>query len=115
MELFINSVVHICLLLGIGYYFITAMQWYSYRLERVVFHYNRYDWHFYFFLLPLIGYYLLEGIFLYLLAILFIVLLAFWYRKNDKKLVWTARIKHFYKIFCVLFMMHAKNLALLSP
>lgn len=101
MELFINSVVHICLLLGIGYYFITAMQWYSYRLERVVFHYNRYDWHLYFFLLPLVGYYLLEGIFLYLLAILFIVLLAFWYRKNDKKLVWTARIKRFF-LFLIL-------------
>lgn len=101
MELFINSVVHICLLLGIGYYFITAMQWYSYRLERVVFHYNRYDWHLYFFLLPLIGYYLLEGIFLHLLAILFIALLAFWYQKNDKKLVWTARIKRFF-LFLIL-------------
>lgn len=45
MEQILLSIVHLGFILGIGFYFITAMQWYSYRVERVLFHYNRYDWH----------------------------------------------------------------------
>ena len=59
MEQILLSVAHLGFILGIGFYFITAMQWYSYRVERVLFHYNRYDWHAYFFGLPLLGYYAL--------------------------------------------------------
>ena len=96
MDQMVLSVVHLCFMLGIGFYFITAMQWYSYRLERIFFHYNRYDWHLYFFVLPLIGYYLLEGIFLYAFVALFLALLFVWQKKMDKKLVWTARVKRFF-------------------
>ncbi|KFL35265.1 UDP-N-acetylmuramoylalanyl-D-glutamyl-2, 6-diaminopimelate--D-alanyl-D-alanine ligase [Sulfurospirillum sp. SCADC] len=95
------SVVHFCFMVGIGFYFITAMQWYSYRLERIFFHYNRYDWHLYFFVIPLIGYYLLDGIFLDIFVALFLLLLFVWQTKMDKKLVWTARVKRFF-LFLVL-------------
>jgi UDP-N-acetylmuramoyl-tripeptide--D-alanyl-D-alanine ligase len=101
MDQMILSVVHFCFMLGIGFYFITAMQWYSYRLERIFFHYNRYDWHLYFFAIPLIGYYLLQGIFLYGFVALFLALLFIWHKKMDKKLVWTARVKRFF-LFLVL-------------
>jgi len=101
MDQMVLCVVHFCFMLGIGFYFITAMQWYSYRLERIFFHYNRYDWHLYFFVIPLIGYYLLEGIFLYIFVALYAVLLFVWHTKMDKKLVWTARVKRFF-LFLVL-------------
>jgi UDP-N-acetylmuramoyl-tripeptide--D-alanyl-D-alanine ligase len=74
----------------------TAMQWYSYKLERLVFHYNRYDWHFYFFLLPLVGYYLLTGFYALLGVIFYAACLVVWQRKIDKKLVFTARVKRFF-------------------
>ena len=35
MEQILLSIVHLGFILGIGFYFITAMQWYSYRVERV--------------------------------------------------------------------------------
>lgn len=101
MEQIIVSGVHLSFTLGIGFYFITAMQWYSYRVERIVFHYNRYDWHLYFFGLPLVGYYFLEGIFLYGFVVCFLGLLFMWQKKMDKKLVWTARVKRFF-LFLVL-------------
>lgn len=100
-EMIVLGVIHICFTLGIGFYFITAMQWYSYRLERIVFHYNRYDWHFYFFALPLIVYYLLDGMALGIVVVLYAVALFFWQRKIDKKLVFTSRIKRFF-LFLVL-------------
>ncbi len=96
MAWFIEALVHFGFVIGLGYYFILAMQWYGYRLERVLFHFNRYDWHLYFFLLPLLAYYFLEGFFLYGACGFYLFALFLWNRKNDKKLVLTARIKRFF-------------------
>ncbi len=74
----------------------SAMQWYSYKIERVVLHFNRYDWHFYFFIIPVLVYYLSGIYFVYYFYILLIPTLVLWYRKLDKKLVFTARIKRFF-------------------
>lgn len=95
MDKVMESFVHLGMMAGVGYYFITAMQWYSYRLERIVFHYNRYDWHLYFFMVPILGYYVLESIALYVFVGLFLAGLFFWQKRIDKKLVWTARVKRF--------------------
>ncbi len=97
----ITSITHLCFILGLSYYFIIAMQWYSYRLERILFHYNRYDWHVLYFLVPLLGYYLLDGVALSLFVALFLISLFIWQKKMDKKLVWTARVKRFF-LFLVL-------------
>ncbi|WP_333804110.1 UDP-N-acetylmuramoyl-tripeptide--D-alanyl-D-alanine ligase [Sulfurospirillum sp.] len=101
MEQIVTSMVHLGFTVAIGFYFMTAMQWYSYKIERVLFHYNRYDWHLCFFVLPLIGYYFLESFFLYCWVVLFGGVLFLWQKKMDKKLVWTARIKRFF-LFLVL-------------
>lgn len=74
----------------------SAMQWYSYRLERVVFHFHRYAWHGYFFLIPLCLYYLLPVLFVYGLYLLYPIILFVWARQLDKKLVFTARVKRFF-------------------
>jgi len=92
---------HFAFVLGLGYYFMTAMQWYSYRLERIIFHFHRYAWHIYFFIIPLVGYYLLSGIILDGFILVYIMALIAWIRKIDRKLVFTARIKRFV-IFLVL-------------
>ena len=75
MDKLIFMFTHMVFMLGVGFYFITAMQWYSYKLERVVFHYNRYDWHLYFLVMPLLGYYVFEGTLLYALVSLYMVIL----------------------------------------
>ncbi len=92
---------HIVFVLVVGYYVMSALQWYSYKLERVVFHFHRYDWHLFFFFIPIIVYYFSEGYFWIYLYVLLIPTLYLWYRKLDKKLVFTARVKRFF-LFLVL-------------
>lgn len=74
----------------------SAMQWYSYKIERVVLHFNRYDWHLYFFIIPIFVYYLGGVYFIFYFFILLVPAFILWYRKLDKKLVFTARIKRFF-------------------
>ena len=102
MDKLIFMFTHMVFMLGVGFYFITAMQWYSYKLERVVFHYNRYDWHLYFLVMPLLGYYVFEGTLLYALVSLYMVILFLWHRKLDKKLVLTSRVKRFFLFLALL-------------
>ncbi len=86
---------HALFVLALAYYFMSAMQWYSYKAERVLFHYHRYDWHIYFFVIPLIAYYLLPVPYVYGLYILYPIVLFAWAKKIDKKLIFTARVKRF--------------------
>ena len=94
--LFVESLAHFVFVLGVSYYFMSAMQWYNYRLERVVFHFHRYDWHGYFFFIPLVLYYVLPTPFVYVLYLFYPIVLLLWSRKLDKKLVFTARVKRFF-------------------
>jgi len=87
---------HILFVSALGYYVITSMQWYSYKIQRVLFHYNRYDWHIYFFLLPVIAYYLSADFIVYGVYGTYFIALFFWYKKLDKKLIFTARVKRFF-------------------
>lgn len=87
----------------IFYYFSTALQWYSYKLKRVLFHFSKPIWHLLFFVLPLciIG---IAGVFekpiwAGLFLIISCVLMVKWTKKLDKKLVFTARVKRFWGIF----------------
>ncbi len=112
MSIWLLMTVHFGFVFAFGFYFITAMQWYSYRLERVLFHYNRYDWHMLLFVFPLIGYYLLDEILLIVWLILFVSALYFWHRKLDKKLVITSRIKRFF-LFLAIFTIFQDLLCLL--
>ncbi len=93
---FFEFISHIVFVLVVGYYLISALQWYSYKLERVVFHFNRYDWHLFFFLIPIFVYYLAENFFWIYLYVILIPTMYFWYRKLDKKLIFTARVKRFF-------------------
>ncbi|MDX1808190.1 MAG: UDP-N-acetylmuramoyl-tripeptide--D-alanyl-D-alanine ligase [Sulfurospirillaceae bacterium] len=88
--------VHVFLVLSLGYYFISSMQWYSYRLERVIFHFNRYEWHFYFFIIPVFIYYISGNYFGIYFFLIYLPTLYLWYRKLDKKLIFTPRIKRFF-------------------
>ncbi|MDR3177644.1 MAG: UDP-N-acetylmuramoyl-tripeptide--D-alanyl-D-alanine ligase [Campylobacteraceae bacterium] len=93
----------------LGYYLKSAMQWYSYKIERVIFHYNKPIWHLIYFILPVVLYYIFyffESYILFALAVLaYLVMLYFWRRKLDKPLHFTARVKRFFLflLFSVVF------------
>ena len=92
---------HFLLVLALGYYVITAMQWFSYRIKRVVFHFTKPKWHLFFFLIPLFAYYLTGVYFWIYFYFAYIPSLYLWYKKLDKPLVFTKRIQRFF-IFLIL-------------
>ena len=104
---------HFIFIMALGYYFISAMQWYSYKIERVVLHFNRYDWHLYFFIVPVFVYYLSGFYFVFYLFILLLPTLYLWYRKLDKKLVFTPRVKRFFS-FLILATIFQDSLCFMS-
>ncbi len=97
MEIF-EFISHTVFVLLVGYYVILSLQWFNYKLERVVFHFNRYDWHLFFFIIPVFSYYFLGVYFWFYMYLLFVPTLFLWYRKLDKKLIFTARVKRFFTI-----------------
>jgi len=98
--LIINSVAYAIFILSIGYYFITNLQWYSYKLNRVLFHHTKLWWHYIYFLLPFLLYALVARIsdYSFVVVILYIALIISWYRGLDKPLVFTGRVKRFFVI-----------------
>jgi len=56
-----NPLFYALFILAIGYYSITNLQWYSYKLSRVLFHHTKIWWHFVYFLLPFFLYGYISG------------------------------------------------------
>jgi len=110
--LFLDIVSNIIFVLALGYYFMTNMQWYSYRLERVLFHHTKPWWHLVYFLLPVFAYFLLNKYFdLSIIAtVAYVVALYFWRKEQDKPLVFTGRVKRFFAalVFFTLFIVMLK-------
>jgi len=93
---YFQAVTHLFFLGLLGTYLILNLQWYSYRLERVVFHHAKWQWHLTFFVVPVIAYYITGSYFWIFLFFAYLPMSALWYRKMDKKLVVTARVKRFF-------------------
>ena len=95
MEYF-NIVTHIVLIMSLGWYLITNLQWYNYKLERVVLKHHKWQWHITYFVAPIALFYLIPqpyyAIYFYLLYMTSFVL---WNKKLDRPLVLTSRVKRF--------------------
>lgn len=98
MEYF-NIFTHIVLIMALGWYLITNLQWYNYKLERVILKHHKWQWHITYFLAPIILFYIIPkpyyAIYFYLIYMLSFVL---WNKKLDKPLVLTTRVKRFLAI-----------------
>jgi len=96
---------HLLLTLTLGFYLILNMQWYSYKLERVLFRHKKYIWHLLYFLIPLLAYYTTGAYFWIYFYFGLLPALFLWYKKIDKKLVFTGRVKRFFLflLFAVVF------------
>ncbi|MGB5505865.1 MAG: UDP-N-acetylmuramoyl-tripeptide--D-alanyl-D-alanine ligase [Sulfurovum sp.] len=103
----LNTIFYALFILAMGYYFITNLQWYSYKLNRVLFHHTKTWWHFVYFLVPFALYVFVDGMgeYGFVVVIAYLGLLFQWYRGLDKPLVFTGRVKRFYAalIFFALF------------
>lgn len=79
---------------ALGWYLITNLQWYDYRIERVILRHHKTWWHVLYFVLPFILYYVL-GTYGPFVLVAYIPFLYLWHAKLDKKLVLTWRVKRF--------------------
>ncbi len=94
----INAAFYALFILAMGYYFIINLQWYSYKLTRVLFHHTKIWWHFVYFLIPFALYMLVNNTsdYGFVVVIAYMGVLFQWYRGLDKPLVWTGRVKRFF-------------------
>lgn len=86
-----------------GYYLITNLQWYNYKLSRVLFHHTKPMWNVVYFIIPFIAFVIASKMFKLdiVISLVYITLLYFWYKKLDKPLVWTGRIKRFFALLAI--------------
>jgi len=116
----LNSIFYALFILAIGYYFITNLQWYSYKLNRVLFHHTKTWWHFVYFLIPFALYAFVDGMsdYGFVVAIAYLVLLFQWYRGLDKPLVFTGRVKRFFAamlLFAIFIAVAFNHFAVILP
>ncbi|BCD68294.1 UDP-N-acetylmuramoyl-tripeptide--D-alanyl-D-alanine ligase [Nitratiruptor sp. YY09-18] len=95
--IWLHLIGHIIFVLLLGYYLITNLQWYNYKLSRVILHHHAPWQHILFFLLPFFVYIGLRE-YIIIFDILFAGALYVWQGGFDKKLVFTARVKRFFML-----------------
>ncbi len=79
----------------LGWYLITNLQWYDYKIERVVFKHHKPLWHIGYFLVPLVAYYAFNQFFWIFFYFAVLPAIVVWHKRLDKKLVLTWRVKRF--------------------
>jgi UDP-N-acetylmuramoyl-tripeptide--D-alanyl-D-alanine ligase len=92
LTLFTTNVLFVTVL---GWYLITNLQWYDYKLSRVVFKHHKPHWHLFYFFIPLIANYTTGQFFSIFFYFGVIPAMLIWYKRLDKKLVLTWRVKRF--------------------
>jgi len=98
MEYF-NIFTHIILIMALGWYLITNLQWYNYKLERVILKHHKWQWHITYFVAPVVLFYLLPDMYFAIyFYLLFMTSFVLWNRKLDRPLVLTGRVKRFLAI-----------------
>lgn len=93
---YINIITHIVLLMSLGWYLITNLQWYNYKLNRVIFKHHKWQWHITYFLSPIVLFYIIpEPYFAIYFFVVYLTSFILWNKKLDRALVLTSRVKRF--------------------
>lgn len=102
IELVISTIAKFGFTIAFGYYLISALQWFSYKIKRVIFHYTKPMWHIYFVVLPLVAIAICPNLIsLICISAIYILATIFWAYKLDKRVVITARVKRFFVFLIV--------------
>ena len=94
-ETLVAFVVNVVFVTLLGWYLITNLQWYDYKLERVLLKHHKPHWHILYFIIPLVAYYTTGKFFPIFFVFAVIPAIVLWYKGLDKKLVLTWRVKRF--------------------
>ncbi|MDY5615521.1 MAG: UDP-N-acetylmuramoyl-tripeptide--D-alanyl-D-alanine ligase [Helicobacter sp.] len=89
-------------LIALGYYVIINLQWYHYRLSRVLFKHHKQRWHFFYFLVPVLYFvFIPENVYFYFGFYLYIFVLIIWALRLSKGLVLTGRVLRFFGLYLI--------------
>jgi len=94
-ELLVAFVVNVLFVTVLGWYLITNLQWYDYKLSRVILKHHKPQWHLIYFFIPFIAYYTTGQFFTIFFIFAILPAMFVWHKKLDKKLVLTWRVKRF--------------------
>ncbi|MDQ1263899.1 MAG: UDP-N-acetylmuramoyl-tripeptide--D-alanyl-D-alanine ligase [Campylobacterota bacterium] len=94
-QILLSFIVNIVFVMSLGWYLITNLQWYDYKLSRVLLKHHKPHWHIIYFIIPFIAYYTTGSFFAIFFLFALFPALFLWYKKLDKKLVLTWRVKRF--------------------
>jgi len=94
-ELLVSFVVNVVFVTLLGWYLITNLQWYDYKISRVILKHHKPQWHVLYFFIPLIAYYTTGKFFIIFFVFAILPAIFIWYKNLDKKLVLTWRVKRF--------------------
>ncbi|WP_455755844.1 Mur ligase family protein [Sulfurimonas sp.] len=89
---FVTNVLFVTVL---GWYLITNLQWYDYKLSRVILKHHKPHWHLIYFFIPFVAYHTTGEFFVIFFYFAIIPAMLVWHKKLDKKLVLTWRVKRF--------------------
>jgi UDP-N-acetylmuramoyl-tripeptide--D-alanyl-D-alanine ligase len=81
----------------LGYYLITTLQWYNYKVKRIIFHFHKPLWHLIYFIVPIVTYIVAYKFFWIYLFFGLIPAIIIWSRRT-KGLKITKRVKRFFLI-----------------
>ncbi|MDQ1267611.1 MAG: UDP-N-acetylmuramoyl-tripeptide--D-alanyl-D-alanine ligase [Campylobacterota bacterium] len=104
-ELFMAFITNVLFVTVLGWYLITNLQWYDYKISRVVLKHHKPQWHIIYFFIPFVAYYTTGQFFLIFFYFAVLPAIFIWHKNLDKKLVLTWRVKRFLilLVFLVLF------------
>jgi UDP-N-acetylmuramoyl-tripeptide--D-alanyl-D-alanine ligase len=94
-EVLAAFVVNVLFVTVLGWYLITNLQWYDYKLSRVIFKHHKPHWHVLYFIIPFIAYYVTGRFFSIFFIFAVLPSIFVWHKRLDKKLVLTWRVKRF--------------------
>ncbi len=92
MGLFVTNLLFV---MALGWYLITNLQWYDYKIERVVLKHHKPLWHLIYFIIPFVAYHFTGVYFAIFFYFAILPSLFIWHKRLDKKLVLTWRVKRF--------------------
>ena len=99
---YLNIITHIVLIMSLGWYLITNLQWYNYKLERVILKHHKWQWHITYFTAPIVLFYIIpEPYYAIYFFLLYMTSFVLWNKKLDRPLVLTSRVKRFLAILLV--------------
>jgi UDP-N-acetylmuramoyl-tripeptide--D-alanyl-D-alanine ligase len=95
---YLNTLTTLVLTITLGLYLILNLQWYNYQIQRVITKHHKQQWHILYFVLPLSLYYFIEQRYFNIYFIIFLATFIWWYKKLDRQLIFTSRVKRFLAI-----------------